>query len=96
MRARLPNTPKERIPTAIDRPWSINLVDGFPLSTAALELLCADLDKNQTTVVYCLAGWRASVTWLVLESLGFQDVRVYDGSWFKWRPPSRFPIEAAD
>jgi thiosulfate/3-mercaptopyruvate sulfurtransferase len=85
-----------RIPTAIDRRWTINLRDGLILPESELEELYVDLDKQKTTVVYCLAGWRASVSWIVLESLGFQDVRVYDGSWLQWGPPSQFPIETAD
>jgi 3-mercaptopyruvate sulfurtransferase SseA len=82
-----------RIPTAIHRRWTINLDDGLLLPRTELEELYSDLDKTKTTVVYCLVGWRASFSWLVLESLGFEDVRVYDGSWLEWGPPSRFPIE---
>ena len=85
-----------RIPTAIDRRWTINLNEGLMLPESELEELYAGLDKQKTTVVYCLAGWRASVSWLVLESLGFADVRVYDGSWFEWGPPSQFPIERTE
>ena len=85
-----------RIPTAIDRRWSLNLEDGLILPENELQELYAGLDKQKTTVVYCLAGWRASVSWIVLTSLGFADVRVYDGSWFEWGPPSPFPIETAE
>ena len=82
-----------RIPTAIHRQWAINLVDGLLLPTPDLEDLYTELDKTETTIVYCLAGWRASLSWLVLNLLGFEDVRVYDGSWFEWGQGGRFPIE---
>ena len=82
-----------RIPTAIDRHWSINLNEGLILPESDLQELYAGLDKQKTTVVYCLAGWRASPSWIVLKSLGFRDVRVYDGFWFEWGPPGPFPIE---
>jgi thiosulfate/3-mercaptopyruvate sulfurtransferase len=85
-----------RIPTAIDRRWSINLNEGLVLPESDLQELYAGLDKQKTTVVYCLAGWRASLSWMVLKSLGFRDVRVYDGSWFEWGPPSPFPIETTE
>ena len=82
-----------RIPSARFIQWSTNLSDGFLLSRSEIEELHAGLDKSKTTVVYCLAGWRGAFAWLVLEWLGFEDVRVYDGSWFEWGQGGRFPIE---
>lgn len=83
------------IPTAVHRPWPVNLDHqaGVLLPREELEALYAGFDKRRTTVVYCLAGWRASLTWLVLVQLGFEDVRVYDASWLEWGDPARgFPI----
>ena len=79
------------IPTAVHRQWTINLDGGLLLPRSDLERLYADLDKTRTTVVYCLAGWRASVAWMVLSGLGFEDVRVYDGSWLEWGN-GEFPV----
>ncbi len=81
-----------RIPSSRLIRWSTNLSDGFLLSRSEIEALHAGLDESKTTVVYCLAGWRASFAWLVLTWLGFEDVRVYDGSWFEWGEGGRFPI----
>ncbi len=83
------------IPTALSRDWNLNIDSDtgllFPL--VELEQLYLQLDKSVTTVVYCTAGWRASVAWLVLTYLGFEDVRVYDGSWLEWGDTDRgFPI----
>jgi len=42
-------------------------------------------DKNQTIVVYCNSGAMASTYWLYLtEVLGYNNVKVYDGSWIEW------------
>ncbi len=85
-----------RIPGAVLKQWSRNLEGGFLLPRADIEALHAGLDPKKTTVVYCLAGWRASFAWLTLAWLGFEDVRVYDGSWFEWGEGGRFPIETDD
>ena len=81
------------IPSAVHRQWTINLADGLYRPRRELEELYADLDKTRTTVVYCLAGWRASFAWLTLTGLGFEDVRVYDGSWLEWGN-GEFPVSA--
>lgn len=82
-----------RIPSAVHIQWSTLLSDGFLLPRDEVEAIHADLDKSKTTVVYCLAGWRAAFAWLTLTWLGFEDVRVYDGSWLEWGEVPGFPIE---
>ncbi len=83
------------IPTAISVDWGRTLdQNGLLLADEELRALFVDLDPDKTTVVYCTAGWRASVDWLVLTELGFADVRVYDGSWLEWGVDGAgFPIE---
>jgi len=34
-----------------------------------------------TLVVYCRTGSRAAVSWALLREAGYDDVRLYDGSW---------------
>jgi thiosulfate/3-mercaptopyruvate sulfurtransferase len=84
-----------RIPTALNVQWTLNLESGVLLPREQLASFYAELglDPTRTTVTYCLAGWRGSVAWLVLTWLGFEDVRVYDGSWLEWGSDDRFPIE---
>lgn len=85
------------IPSAVNVEWARNLSGGLLRSRLELNKLYADLglDPRRTTVVYCTAGWRASVAWLTLTWLGFEDVPVYDGSWLEWGTGGHFPIEVA-
>lgn len=83
-----------RIPSALHVEWTL-LLDGDGLLRPDDELLALydGLDPSVTTVAYCLVGWRASVAWVSLRALGFDDVRVYDGSWQEWGGDPVFPVE---
>ncbi len=74
-----------RIPSATHVQWTCTLTkDGLPLPDAELQPPRGDMSPMDTIATYCLVGWRASVAWLTLRHLGFEDVRVYDGSWVEW------------
>lgn len=58
-----------------------------------LESLGAVGAKPETTVIaYCRSGHRASQTYFTLRWLGFEDVRVYDGSTAEWSARNDLPI----
>lgn len=44
----------------------------------------AGLDESDSVVTYCLTAIRASVGWFLLNELGVEDVRNYEGSWMDW------------
>lgn len=74
-----------RIPSATHVQWTRTLDDdGRLLPEDELQELYGEVSPTDTIVTYCLVGWRASVVWLTLRHLGFEDVRVYDGSWVEW------------
>ena len=81
------------IPSARGVDWNRNLESGFIRSDAELEALYAGLDPARTTVTYCASGRRGSFAWLTLVTLGYDDVRLYDGSWNEWGADERFPTE---
>lgn len=81
-----------RIPSALHVQWGTNLDDGFLRSMAEIQALHEGFDPAQTTVAYCLIGWRGSLAWLALKHLGYEDVRLYDGSWAEWGN-GQFPTE---
>ena len=63
------------------------------LPNAELSALYGDQDPTRTLVASCQTGNRAAVDWLVLTSLGYDDVRIYDGSWAEWGANPGYPSE---
>ena len=43
-----------------------------------------DIPKDSEIVTYCQGAYRAANSFLVLKKLGFQNVKVYLGSWGEW------------
>jgi len=81
-----------RIPTAQLIQWTDNLEAGFLRPLEELRVLHGEVDPSVTTITYCLTGWRGSFAWLTLKYLGYEDVRLYDGSWAEWGDGA-FPVE---
>ncbi len=48
------------------------------------ELAALGVHPSVEVVAYCRSGMRAAHTYLVLRSVGFERVRLYDGSWQDW------------
>ncbi|MEO5376652.1 MAG: sulfurtransferase [Magnetococcus sp. DMHC-6] len=82
--------PQGHIPGALHLNWTDTLVNPqMPLlkPKAELEALFAAVgvtDRAREVIVYCQTAHRAAQTWLVLRQLGFQSVRLYDGSIAEW------------
>ena len=58
----------------------------------------AGFTKDQRIIVYCGTSWRASTAFFVLKSLGYPEVAVFDGSWYKWKiahdaEPEQYPVQ---
>ncbi|WP_418282601.1 sulfurtransferase [Halorubrum sp. DTA98] len=71
----------------VNFPQSIDGEAGRLRTPEELETLWIDdtgLSPDETTVAYCQTAVRASVGWFVLEELGWEDVRNYEGSWADW------------
>lgn len=81
-----------RIPSARSVNWTRNLDDGFLRPATELAGLYEGMDRATTTVTYCVTGWRGAFAWFTLTALGYDDVRLYDGSWTEWGN-GEFPVE---
>ncbi len=85
-------------------PGAINVVsldgtDGQSQKWHSVERLVAlykDVPKDKTVYLYCHDGFRMSLGWLQLKSLGYQDVRVLDGGWGIWDRAFTLPVVAGD
>jgi len=81
-------------------PGAINIVslDGTDAqsqtwkSPRALAELYAPIAKDKIVYVYCHDGFRMSLAWLELTSLGYRDVRLYNGGWSHWGNALTLPV----
>lgn len=58
------------------------------------ECASAGVKPSDTVYLYCFKGARASNTFLALKQAGFDDVRMYFGSWNEWSRDPSLPIES--
>lgn len=78
---------KGHIPNAVA--WNWENATSFdtmfrPLNELREELAGIGVTPDKEIVTYCQSGMRASHTYFLLKQLGFERVRMYDGSWAEW------------
>lgn len=85
------------IPTAFNMDYTHNWASTTTKAIKSSEQLAelyAGLDPAKGTVVYCHSGRRGSYGYFILRLMGFQDVMLYENSWFEWGSPDNFyPVE---
>jgi thiosulfate/3-mercaptopyruvate sulfurtransferase len=55
-----------------------------------------EVPKDKTVYVYCHDGFRMSLGWLQMKSLGYKDVRVLNGGWGIWDRAFTLPVVQGD
>jgi len=86
------------IPGAINLEWT-RVVDSGEIKTfldaPSLAKLFSDAQVSpaQEVVTYCQMGMRASSLYFALRLLGYERVRLYDGSWEDWSATPELPVE---
>jgi len=84
-----------RIPDSINIPWSTNYQneDGVNVIKPVddLEVIYADIDKDQKVMTYCHKGKQSSFSYFILRYLGYLQPSHYDGSWYEWKQDPLLP-----
>lgn len=81
------------IPNSINVDWNLNLNnDGTMKNNEELEKLYT-IPKDSEIVTYCQGAYRAANSFLALKKLGFQNVKVYLGSWGEWGNRLELPVD---
>ncbi len=83
-------------------PGAINIVslDGTDgqkwIPESALARMYAGVPKDKTIYAYCHDGFRMSLAYLQLTSLGYRNVRLYNGGWSHWGNRLSLPSVGGD
>ena len=85
-----------RIPGATHLLWQENLNADWTFRSAEeiqARHEAAGATPDQNVVTYCQSGIRAAHAAFSLRLIGYENVRMYDGSWNEWGNRSDLPIE---
>jgi thiosulfate/3-mercaptopyruvate sulfurtransferase len=86
------------IPGAIHYEWTQSMNQNNNLCRLPAEDIQQRLDslgltKDKEVVCYCQSHHRSAYSWLVLKSLGYENVLGYPGSWSEWGNHPDTPVE---
>ena len=86
------------IPSAIHYEWTQSMDQNNNLRRLPEQDIQQQLDKlgitkDKEIVCYCQSHHRSAYSWLVLKSLGYENVLGYPGSWSDWGNQADTPVE---
>ena len=87
--ADMPSLPAGHIPSAknVPAPSNLDATNGmlrWPLEKLAALYAEAGVTPDKRIITYCGGGYYGAFNLFVLYQLGYDDVRLYDGSWLEW------------
>ena len=81
------------IPNSVNIDWSKNInEDGTFKNDKELSELY-NYPKESEIITYCQGAYRAANTFLALKKIGFENVKVYLGSWGEWGNKTELPVD---
>ena len=83
----MPGLPAGPIPSAKNVPAPSNLDAAgqlMPAEKLAAMYAQAGVTRGIPVITYCGGGYYSAFTFFVLYQLGYENLRLYDGSWAEW------------
>ncbi|HEX6067398.1 MAG TPA: sulfurtransferase [Nitrososphaera sp.] len=80
------------IPKAVNIDWNDNVRGSQFKDPDELEQMYAEVPKDAEIITYCQGGYRAANSFVVLKMLGYENVKMYLGSWGEWGNMQDLPI----
>ncbi len=85
------------IPGAVSLPWTELIGKELQFLKPNQEhrkiVTARGVRPSDRVITYCSNGPRAAIGYVALQQLGFEDVRVYDGSFHEWARTPNLPLE---
>jgi len=84
------------IPGAVNEPFMEGLENGLFLAKEGQQLRFKHLGRDKVLIVYCGSGVTASPNYIALKEAGFDDVKMYVGSYSDWVSYEDNPVEKVE